>query len=155
MNIKFKREKKDVCKILLINETSREIRLKKAKTKKGQIHYKDMVWLVQTDPLFMNNQAIYIVSDKRIPSFAVELESKEEMKKKNKESDLSKEQKSVKFELINPMALKKAVTSEFFEALMSPIHWSRGDWLKAIGVGFAFYMMIKWLLTAIFKVPLP
>jgi len=152
---RFRRDKQDVCKILLINETSREIRLRKAKTKKGQIHHKDMVWLVQTDPLFMDGQAIYIVSDNRIPSFAIELEPKETIEKEQNKSNLSKEQKSVKFERINPMALKKAVTSEFFEALMSPIHWSRGDWLKALGVGFAFYMIVKWLLTAIFKVPLP
>lgn len=152
---RFRRIKQDVCKVLLINETSREIRLQKAKTKKGQIHYKDMVWLVQTDPLFMDGQAVYIVSDKRIPSFSVELEPKEKMQKKNKESNPSEEQKSVKFELINPMALKKAVTSEFFEALMSPIHWSRGDWIKALGIGFAFYVMVKWVLLSVFKVPLP
>lgn len=136
------------CKVLFINETSREVLLVKAKAKEGQLFYKDKAWLVQTDPLFLDNKALYIVSDKQIPTFEVVLGVIEETKQREN-------QNSVKTESLSPTALKTAVTSSFFKALMSPIQWSRGDWIKAVGVGFMFYIIIKWIILAIFKVPLP
>lgn len=121
-------------------------------SKEGQIHYKDKAWIVQTDPLFLDRQSLYIVSDKRIPTFEIELDSEE---KPGESNPINKVQKSVRTEALSPTALKTAVTSSFFKALMTPIHWSYSDWIKAIGVGFSFYMMLKWILLAVFKVPLP
>jgi len=147
----LKDRNRNKCFILLINETSRKINLIKAKTEEGLIHYKKKSWLVQTDPLFYKNQAFYIVSDRQIPSFAIELEEDQEEKKINPR----KEQYTTKAGEFSPTALKKVATSEFFKALMSPLYWTRADWIKALAVGFSAYIVLKWILISIFKVPLP
>ena len=138
-----------------MNETTREVQLVQAKAKEGQIHFEDKCWLVQTDPLFLEKKALYIVGDKHIPTFLVELELETEIKENGESEEPKEEQKSVKPESLSPTALKTAVTSSFFKSLMSPVHWDRAEWVKAIGVGFAFYMIVKWVLISIFKVPLP
>ena len=147
----FKKVSQEECKIFFVNETTREVAFVKAKAKEGKIHYKDKVWLVQTDPLFFENKALYVVSDKQIPTFDMKLG----LIPDNGEIKERETQNAIKTESLSPTALKSAVTSEFFKALMAPIYWSRGDWIKAIGVGFAFYVLIKWIILAVFKVPLP
>ena len=150
---RFRRgREQDDCQVLFINETTREARLIKAKSTEGQIHYEKQAWLVQTDPLFLEQQALYIVGDKHIPTFEIELELENE---ETEEDSNTEKQSSVKPESLSPTALKTAVTSSFFKALMSPVHWDRAEWLKAIGVGFSFYMLVKWILISVFKVPLP
>lgn len=148
--MRFRRKKQEACQILFVNETTRILEFVKGKASEGQIHYKDRAWLVQTDPLFYKDKALYIVSDRQIPTFEIEFTDSNAEPTEQRET-----QNSVKPESLSPTALKTAVTSAFFKALMSPIHWDLGDWLKAIGVGFSFYMVLKWILTAIFKVPLP
>jgi len=137
-----------------MNETTREVELTSAKAREGQIHYQDKCWLVQTDPLFLDKKALYIVGDKHIPTFGIEFEELEP--ETDTETEKTKEEQlSFRPESLSPTALKTAVTSSFFKSLMSPVHWDRAEWIKAIGVGIAFYLMVKWLILAIFKVPLP
>ena len=152
-----KKLKTEECQLFFLNETTREVELVRAKAREGQIHYEDKCWLVQTDPLFLEKKALYIVGDKHIPTFEVELEEPEPKSETETEesTEPKEEQKSVRPESLSPTALKTAVTSSFFKALMSPVHWDRAEWVKAIGVGFAFYMIVKWVLISIFKVPLP
>ena len=84
-----------------MNETTREVKLVNAKSSEGQILYEDKCWLVQTDPLFYEKQALYIVSDKRIPSFNIELEEESE----NEETTINEEdQTSIKPENLSPTA---------------------------------------------------
>ena len=148
--------KQDKCYILLINETSRKIRIVKAKTKEGRILFKDKCWLVLTDPVFYKNQAFYVVSDKQLSTFGIELEENEEGEElEEKETNPQDNQSFVKSGGFSPTGLRKIATNEFFKALMSPLYWSRADWFKAIGVGFTFYILVKWILLSVFKVPLP
>lgn len=136
------------CYAIIINETSRKVILKKVDTKEGLLSYKDKSWIVDTDPLFYKNQAFYIVTDKKLMAYEVILDE-------IKETEDNKEQRTLSGSAFTPTALRKVATSEFFKALMSPLYWTRGDWVKAIAVGFAFYQMLRWTLLSIFGVSLP
>ncbi len=140
----FKTKNQDKCKILLINETSREVQIVTGKALEGQITYKDRTWLVQTDPLFMKKESLYIVSDGHIPTFKLEYEKEEKDIDENN-------QISLKPESLSPTALKKAVTSSFFKALMAPVHWDRADWIKALMFGSMSYILLKSILIAVFE----
>lgn len=149
----FRRFQQSKCYVLLVNETSRIAKICKVKTEEGLIHYKNQSWIVETDPLFYKNKAFYIVSDKQQLAFELELEIEKEAKEK--EENEEKKQLFIRAQDFTPKALRKVATSKFFEALMAPLYWSREDWIKAIGVGFTFYMILKWVLLSVFKVPLP
>lgn len=139
------------CFIILVNETARKVSIKKVKTEEGLIHYSNKSWMVETDPLFYKNQALYIVSDKKLITFGIEInEELEEIKEGEKEK-----QKFIRAEDFTPTALRKVATSEFFKALMAPLYWTWADWVKGISVGVTLYIMVKWLLLSIFKVTLP
>jgi len=148
----FKRARQDRCYALYINETSRKVEIKKVRTEEGLIHLKNKSWIVKTDPLFYKKNAFYIISDKKLMAFSVEIDGLEERKE---EKEKNPNPKYVRAEDFTPSALRKVATSEFFKALMAPLYWSRGDWIKAIAVGFTFYMILKWALLSIFGVPLP
>lgn len=134
--------------MMLINETSRNVIIKKVETKEGLLHYKDKCWIIDTDPLFYKNQAFYMVTDKKLMAYVIELDEIQETVE-------NKTQRQISGSAFTPTALKKVATSEFFKALMSPLYWTRGDWVKAVGVGFAFYQLLRWLLLSIFGVGLP
>lgn len=142
------RKQENKCYVMMINETSRNVIIKKIETKEGLLHYKDKCWIVDTDPLFYKNQAFYVVTDKKLMAYEIALD--EEL-----ETEDNVEQRQLSGAAFTPTALKKVATSEFFKALMSPLYWTRGDWVKALAVGFAFYQMLRWSLLSIFGVSLP